>query len=335
VSNTPAANANDETNGNQTNAVASADTTTDSPQTSAGDNSAPASTSADLSDDAFETDRAQFTGNVQNQELTEISGLAASTRQNNTFWAINDSGNQPKLFAFNHTGQSLGTWTIAAENRDWEDMASAWINGESYLFIADIGDNLRVKDEHVVHVIAEPLLDNTSGTLEPLHTIRFRYPGLSHNAESLAIDGEWLYVLTKEPLIDGERQASRVYRIPLSFSQQNQIADAELIAQLAIPAVSLEAMLIASVGGVDVTQPTAFDIDEQNRTAYVLTYRSVYQYRREQNQSWAEALAQPRNLIHSHSLSQAEALAVSENGVVWFTSENLPAPLWALPGAQL
>jgi len=92
--------------------------------------------------------------------------------------------------------------------------------------------------------------------------------------------------------------------------------------------------LISSISGLDVSQPTAFDIDAQSRYAYVLTYRSVYRYKRELDESWAQALAEPRNRVHTHSLSQAEALAVGTNGVVWFTSEKRPAPLWALPGRQ-
>lgn len=285
-----------------------------------------------VSDNSITIDQAQTTGNLTNSELTEVSGMAASTRQSNTFWALNDSGNAAKLFAFDSSGADLGSWQVNTTNRDWEDMASAWINGESYLLIAEIGDNLQVKNDHTIHVIVEPLLnDNATGPLEPLHTIRFRYPDAPHNAESLAVDDQWLYVLTKEPLLDGDRQQSRVYRIPLAVSGPSEIIDAELIAQLAIPETSFEASIIASLASVDVSQPTAFDIDKQNRTAYVLTYRSVYRYQREEGQSWSDVFAQPRDRVHSHSLSQAEALAIGENGNVWFTSEKRPAPLWALP----
>lgn len=292
----------------------------------------------DTSSNSLTITRAQTTGNLQHPALTEVSGMASSTRQSNAIWAINDSGNTPTLFAFNQLGQSLGSWPVNANNRDWEDLASAWINGESYLLIADFGDNLRNKNEHTIHIIAEPVIDTNdaqqaaNSPIDPLLTLRYRYPDAFHNAEALAVGGQWIYILTKEPLNNGERQASSVYRIPLTLTAPGQTLNAQLIAQLAIPANSLEANLIASIAGVDVSQPTAFDIDRQNRTAYVLTYRSVYRYKRGENQSWAEALAQPRQRVHSHSLSQAEALAVDNNGVIWFTSEKRPAPLWALPG---
>ncbi len=281
----------------------------------------------------FSVDTAQVTGNLQHPELSEVSGLAASTRRANLLWAINDSGNGANLYALSPSGQSLGKFAIAAKNRDWEDMASASINGESYLLIGDIGDNLRAKDEHAIHVLAEPVLDSqTTNALIPLHTIRFRYPQASHNSESMAYANGWVYVLTKESIENNKRQASEVYRFPLELSNPNKLLVAEKIASLAIPKNTMEASVIASLSGVDIFQPTAFDIDAKNCFAYVLTYRSIYRYQRQPEQTWAQVLAQPRQRVHTHSLSQAEALAVSDNGVVWFTSEKKPAPLWALPG---
>ncbi len=285
--------------------------------------------------DAFTTNSPTLTGNINHPELSEVSGLASSTRRKNTLWAVNDSGNAPKLFALKHTGESIGSFAVDVKNRDWEDLASAWINGESYLLIADIGDNQQIKEEHNIHVIPEPLLDNRAvEPLVPAYTLQFRYPDGAHNSESMAFADGWVYILTKEALVDGKQQPSQVYRIPLDLANQSRLLTAEKIANLAMPAFSVESSLIASLSGLDVSQPTAFDIGAQNRYAYVLTYRSIYRYKREPNESWAQVLAEPRERIHTHSLSQAEALTVGSNGVVWFTSEKLPAPIWALPGEQ-
>ncbi len=295
-------------------------------------------TRTDTITDAFDTKVPRKTGELQHAELTEVSGIATSTRQANTFWAINDSGNKAVLYAFDETGRSLGQWTVNARNRDWEDLSSVWSNGESYLLIADIGDNLRVKQEHTLHVLIEPQLD-ALGTgkqvaLTPVNTIRFRYPDAAHNAEALAIADNWIYLLTKEPLKDGNPQASQLYRIPFSPTGTSETVTAERLGQLAIPNQGIEANLIAAISGVDVSQPTAFDIDANNRFAYVLTYRGVFRFERKAEEAWATALAAPRKRVHSHSLAQAEALAVADNGVVWFTTERRPAPLWALPSAE-
>jgi len=305
--------------------------------TSQPDNSHPANQSLppDSIDqtNAFTTTSPVITGNINHPELSEVSGLAASTRRSNTLWAINDSGNQPKLYALKHTGESIGSFTVAKKNRDWEDLASAWINGESYLLIADIGDNQKMKDAHHIYIVPEPLLDNRPAEpLEPAYTLQFRYPDGAHDAESMAFADGWVYILTKEPQVNKKRQASQVFRVPLDLTHQSQLLVAEKVADLAIPAYSIESNFIASLSGLDISQPTAFDIDSQNRYAYVLTYRAVYRYQRDSDESWAQVLAEPRNRIHTHSLSQAEALAVGTNGVVWFTTEKRPAPMWALPG---
>ena len=286
--------------------------------------------------DSFTTKSPKKTGVINHPELTELSGLAASTRRNNRLWAINDSGNKPTLFVLKHTGESLGSFTVDVKNRDWEDLASARINDESYLLIADIGDNRRAKKEYAVHVVAEPILaDKVATPLVPTYTLQFRYPDGAHDSESMAYADGWVYFLTKESQVNGKRQASQVYRAPLNLTTQNhQTVVVEKIADLAIPTYSIESSFIASLSGLDVSQPTAFDIDAQNRYAYVLTYRSVYRYKRELDENWGQVFSRPRKRIHTHSLSQAEALAVDENGVVWFSSEKRPAPLWALPAGK-
>jgi len=173
-----------------------------------------------------------------------------------------------------------------------------------------------------------------TGPLTPVHSQRFHYPDNFHNAEELAVTGEWIYILTKEPLNNGKRSESYVYRIPISLSAGDDSVAAEFVTRLKLPAASIESSLIASLGGVDISQPTAFDIDEQNRYAYMLTYRSVFRFERGANEQWRSTLSNAGRKIHSHSLAQAEALAVDANGIVWFTTEKRPAPLWALPAAE-
>ena len=291
----------------------------------------PAATPA-IQQSAFVPKRLMKTGELQHPALSEVSGIAAAINTPNTLWAINDSGNAATLYALSHTGEALGSFAIDARNRDWEDLASATINGTAYLLIGDIGDNLRIKHTNAIHVIAEPALNApATGKLQTVHTLRFQYPDRAHNAEAMAYADGHVYVLTKESLLNGKRQPSLVFKMPLDLNSADTVVVAQHVGALAIPRGSIESSLIASLSGVDVSQPTAFDIDPQNRNAYVLTYRSIYHYQREPEQDWAQALAQTRVRIHAHSLSQAEALAVSGEGVVWFTSEKRPAPLWALP----
>ena len=85
-----------------------------------------------------------YAGELANPQIQEASGLAPSRLNSEILWTINDSGDDPILYAVSTTGADLGTIKVAgARNRDWEDLASFRLNDTAYLLIADIGDNRR------------------------------------------------------------------------------------------------------------------------------------------------------------------------------------------------
>ena len=80
----------------------------------------------------------------------------------------NDSGDGPNLYTIDASGRLLATFQIAgAEARDWEDMSSGPCVGDLApagaaappvcLYLADIGDNDRVREWLTVYVVVEPL----------------------------------------------------------------------------------------------------------------------------------------------------------------------------------
>ncbi len=270
---------------------------------------------------------------IENRALSEVSGMVWSRRQNSILWMINDSGNSPDLYAIDSNGKTIGRWSVNAANRDWEDMASISINGESWLLLADVGDNLQNKPESLIHIIKEPTPQTDQNTrLQPIFTLRFRYSEGRHNVEAVASDGESVFLLTKERLSAGQSVPSQLFQLPLSFSGTGQLAVAGKVGTLNPISPSIESSLVASVANVDIHQPTAMDFDRQNRFAYVLNYRGILRYERQANQTWAQAFVGDPVLVSEHSLQQAEALAVDVNGAIWATSEKRPAPIIALPG---
>src|SRR5438874_1913021 len=82
-------------------------------------------------------------GRLQNRDITESSGIAASYCQNGVYWTHNDSGDGPFIFAMDETGRDLGKWHVAgAENIDWEDIAASKdASGKCFLYLGEIGDN--------------------------------------------------------------------------------------------------------------------------------------------------------------------------------------------------
>jgi hypothetical protein len=148
--------------------------------------------------------------NLENQAIKESSGIAASRRNANIFWTHNDSGDGPFVYAFDRQGKHRGVWRVAgAKAIDWEDMAigPGPRRGQSYLYLGDIGDNLKKRDQITVYRVSEPrvtLKDSSSTVQSPRETeaadvIRLMYPDGKYDAESLLIHpltGD-LYIITK------------------------------------------------------------------------------------------------------------------------------------------
>ena len=135
-------------------------------------------------------------------ELRESSGLAVSRTQPGVLWSHNDSGDGPNLYAIDRSGRLLAVIPIAnAVARDWEDIAPGpcpvplqaatspdSVAPTSCLYVADIGDNDRIRDALTVYVVVEPVLANETRP----HTVaapsfRYRYPVEPEDSEALAV----------------------------------------------------------------------------------------------------------------------------------------------------
>jgi hypothetical protein len=159
--------------------------------------------------------------NLENQSIKESSGIAASRRNTGVLWTHNDSGGSPLVFAFDRRGKHRGVWRVAGAGAvDWEDMAigPGPSRGQSYLYIGDIGDNLKKRSHITVYRVAEPRItqkDTSSTARTPLKTaaadiIRLKYPDGKYDAETLLIHpltGD-LYIITKM-----RGAAARVYKL--------------------------------------------------------------------------------------------------------------------------
>jgi hypothetical protein len=95
----------------------------------------------------------------------EVSGLAPSGHHHGVFWAIQDSGPEPRnaLLALRIEGGYARPWpdgrlvrsipVPGAINRDWEEVAA---DGRGHLWIADIGNNRGLRDDLALLQVAEP-----------------------------------------------------------------------------------------------------------------------------------------------------------------------------------
>ena len=152
------------------------------------------------------------------KDLVENSAAVMSQSQPGVFFTVNDSGNDPVLFALDTTGATRGRWTIQnATNTDWEAAARGPClrpgpdrgrASASCLFLGDVGDNGAVRPAVTIYRVEEPAVTSTmaEGTLHGDKVV-LRYPDSPHDVEAMYVspDGT-IYLLTKRPLKNGAGQ---------------------------------------------------------------------------------------------------------------------------------
>ncbi|NLF29451.1 MAG: hypothetical protein GX591_01035 [Planctomycetes bacterium] len=250
---------------------------------------------------------------LEQDAIRESSGLAASRRHADVLWTHNDSGDLPRLFAFDLRGRHVGTYLLrGAISIDWEDMASAVLDGLPTLIVADVGDNGARRSAVRLYLATEPDGRATTQPAEPFRvrrTIVFTYADGPRDCEAVAVD-------PTEPavyLIDKQRRPScGVYRLPLAPPSTQPSAK---------PAIER----IATLGHSYVT---AMDISPDGRRAVVGTYTDAFEYTRRADESWADAFARPPRRISLPPRRQGESLCYGSDGATLYaTSEKTPTPL--------
>ncbi|MCG6892873.1 MAG: esterase-like activity of phytase family protein [Desulfobacteraceae bacterium] len=276
-------------------------------------------------------------GTLENESLRECSGLAASNRRSDLLWAVNDSGNGPYLYALQLDGRDMGRIRVEdVVNRDWEGLDSFVLDGESFLLVADFGDNRQQHGVHTLVVVREPVTPNggygKEDTVPVAWRIRYTYPGRLHDAEAVAVDEreEKVFVLTKRD------RAPVLYEVPLRPPvSDSPVAAGRLVAVAGIPQPTPEDWLFPY--GAYRSQPTGMDIDPPGRLAVVLTYKDAYLFSRTPGEGWASAFLGVPVVIplpppqDHHDFQQRESLCFDRDGRRLFvTSEGKNAALYML-----
>lgn len=121
----------------------------------------------------------------QDPAIDESSGLVDLGA---TVVTTNDSGDVARLFVVDRRGRTVRTVDYAADVRDVEALAPA---GDGSVWVADVGDNERVRDDLALHRVR--LADGSTASFP------VRYDdGRSYDAETLvALPGGRLAVVTK------------------------------------------------------------------------------------------------------------------------------------------
>ncbi len=246
----------------------------------------------------------------------ETSGLAASRRDPGVLWTHDDSGGAPALYAIRTTGEQIGVLRIRCEkNEDWEDVAAFTLDGKPWLLIADTGDNDAKRATVLLHVVAEPSIDELKRVGElsakPARTLRVRYEDGPHDCEAVAVDAteRAVYLLTKRDEIP------RLYRVELEPKDGNAITIARHVGQVSrVPQPTSVQRKVKGYLGRRRGEVTAMDFAEDGSAAVVQTYGSLLYFPRQPGEPWAAALARDPFELPPPTLLQVEAACFSVDG---------------------
>ncbi len=264
----------------------------------------------------------QIVGTIKTGEITESSGLVVSKCQPNVFWTHNDSGDGAFIFALDEKGEKLGTFKIEdAKNRDWEDIGTFKnANGECFLYLGDIGNNVRVREESIIYRVKEPTVTAVSKSsdkknpskTEDAQKIKIEYPDIRHDAETLLVHPQTgdIYILTKR--LTG---ASGVYKLSNNYDvrKTNML---EKVADFTVPAIPNGFL-------------TGGDISSDGKRVVVCDYFAAYEIvLPEGAKNFDEIWKQKPTLIQTGKREQGEAVAYSLDGeTIFLTSEKENSPL--------
>ncbi len=250
---------------------------------------------------------------VRSELLDESSGLALSRRQAGVLYTHNDSGDEPRIYAFGLDGSLLATHEVlGASATDWEDMAAGRCPGSAApcLYIGDIGDNSESRSYVTIYAVPEPAADGPVGVLREWRVV---YPDGAHNAETLLVHPLTgaITIVTKDS--DGQ---SGVYLVPQVVGAR--VVEALPIAELEFDGSSSNDRL--ATGG---------DWMADGSRLVIRTYNALWEWTTdplEPDAHWWDAPV----VWDAAEEQQGEAVAYTALGEIITTSEGSPMPVSVL-----
>ncbi|GAA2292644.1 WD40 repeat domain-containing protein [Streptomyces kunmingensis] len=123
---------------------------------------------------------------IEDPRITESSGLAASRAHPGVYWTHNDSDDGAYLFAVDgRTGKTVATLTLTGIGSP-RDVEAISVGPDGNIYVADIGDNLGGKWDHVwIYKLPEPkeLRDQTVRATQYV----VKYADGPRNAEAMMV----------------------------------------------------------------------------------------------------------------------------------------------------
>lgn len=272
------------------------------------------------------------------RELVENSAVTRSATQPGVFFTINDSGNDPLLFALDSSGADRGVWRVTgARNVDWESASTGTCpargptgDGEDEsvrwcVYIGDTGDNEAKRPTRTIYRVVEPVAQRAGFTGDvAAEALVYRYADGPHDVEAMYVvpDGD-AYLITKRPLRDaaGRRRPSLVFRLPATAWERGGPAVAELVDSLPIVP-----------GSAPMRQITDAALSPDARHLAVRTYAQLYIFATDSITGRVRGSIRPSVcLLTGVERRPGEGVAwLGPSGRLLLTSEGRRSPMYSL-----
>lgn len=239
-------------------------------------------------------------GQLTNEKLEEVSGLAASWVNPGYLWTHNDSGNPAEVYLVDEKlNIRMSCRLKGVKNRDWEDIAVGPGPEENkrYVYVADIGDNNARHALKFIYRFEEPVLDDARRdiTIDAFEKISFRLEDGKKDTEAVMIHPETrnIYIVSKreKPVV--------VYEIKYPYS-------------------SGETLTAKKVATLPLTQIVSASISSDGNEVIMKNYDHIYYWRIE-GKTIAEALQGKPHLLRYTEEPQGEAIAFRRDGLGFYT----------------
>lgn len=234
---------------------------------------------------------------ISNPKLEEISGLAFGKLNPGVIYIHTDSGGESAVYILDSLGNELGKITLlGVQNRDWEDIAvGPGADGQSYIYVGEIGDNLAVHDEIAVFRFPEPKKILPEMKVLP-EKITLNFPEGPRDAETLMVDPITadLFILSKRDSVN------TIFRLDAAdFGKGN---------------ATLE-----ELGKLPFTSSTGGDISQDGSQILIKNYFAVYLWERKSGESILEALLRSPVKLPYIPEPQGEAIGFQPDGKAYYT----------------
>lgn len=261
---------------------------------------------------------------IRTRELPENSAAAMSRTQSGVLFTINDSGNEPVLYAIDTTGAPRGAWRVrGANNVDWESASVGPCNvggPPACVYVGDTGDNDASHAQRSIYRISEPRAVAGSSTIDAAR-LDFTYPDGPHDVEAMYVapSGD-TFLITKRPIAGtaGRLRPALVFRLAATAWQANRRVMAERVDSLDVVPGSAPLRVVTDAA-----------LSPDGRHLAVRTYMQVYVFATDSATGRVDHRVSPSvcNIV-SLGEAQGEGITWANNeGRLVFTSEGQDSPL--------